>query len=946
MHDPGPSKRRQARTAAPGTLLFVLAGCTAATSVSASPVSRPTSSPSSSGPGRDLAAAANDRDGNPPTPTAATTAISAGAPLQTGSRAVHRKRQATPRSRAPIPPRYISSDGQWIEDYGWTLRGRGTLDPGASGPTATILSTVSVDAMADHVPTTTSGSAAASETSPAPAGLGVQAATASPSSSSSTQSASPISTSVSIPTGWQAIPRETNYYAVPLVIAMSVLVAVLVVISIFISVIVRRRKRRRRKASAARRARRLAAARGEVDGEGGDEAEGGAKEVPAEAMMQEKGWRVALGKVTGRQGRRRRRKAAKRAAAANAGAVPREGEDEVDATDETAARAGGPPNVRRRVRVTGFAGTGMRGSLRRRRRDADGANDGTRRSGAAGDADDGSEAEEERALTRSDTRSSAASIVEDTLTHRVASRLRRSHSGSEARPAGRTGANIFSRDVPSGSVVSLTASALDRVGSRSSQRSHRTGGGASSSASIRSTSSAHRAALPPPEILFTPADDPTLPDHLAIPGSPQPAPVDRVDPLPPPPLSPTAPDAMPASTTASFGALVATDTLPAPGPPAYRPSSSTVQRTRRFADPDHGAEEPTSRFGAARRRLRRERPGSAGARGGDRAPAEEDEGEWHWPGEKGWPLASGSSTSGDPFLDAGDAGARAGTSAELDGEEHPPPVDRSEEEHPPPVDRSLFTAHVATDDKAVLARLRQQRAQSPFVLEGDEGDVEAEGGSSSWTPTAGLAVPVAHAPSAPPLAEDDDLDDEGFERYDFSTPQADTRSSPSARAAGKAAMPSSSSTSLLPAPPQRIAQISLPDSFLSTASSTLDRSADFSSASSTVPLLPGGGQSTASYFPPDTEGYSSAAAAKEREARAEASGQNREDVDGVDEEALPMYLPGSARATETLGLASAPAAAADEDDEEEEPSVTEAGLREGDASRVWSGGDREEEGIV
>ncbi|GAA5982158.1 hypothetical protein JCM10908_004762 [Rhodotorula pacifica] len=863
------------------------------------------------------------------------------------------------RKRGPIPPYYVNSDGQWVEDYGWTLRGKGTVDPAASPASVT---GESATAMADHVPTGTStaplDSASGTEATHNVAGLGVDAAALSTSTSASasaptatdasttasaTSSAATGASVISIPTGWQAVPRETNYYAVPLVIAMSVLVAVLVAISIFVSVIVRRKKRRRRKAAAARRAKRLAAANG---GGGGATDRDAGKEAPGDLDAQdEKGWRGALDKVTGRRGRRKRRKA-KRAAnnRAAAAAAPDGAGDESYSEDD--GNGGRVPAVRRRVRVTGFSATGVRSSLRWRRRRGGGGEEGD---GDAADRGDEDVPEDERALTRSGTRSSAASIVEDTLTHRVAARLSSTRgagagpgagASATAGPRGPAGTTtVFSRDARNASVISLTASALDRIASRSSHRS--LGGVTSSSASIRSTSSA---LLPPPlaggpEILFTPADDPTLPDHLAIPGSPHPMPNSprsrSSTPLPPPIVS-LPPSSSPMSTTApppesSFGAMIATDSLPAPGPPAYRPSSSTVQRTRRFADPDHaasrtavgdegnGGDDAVSRLGATRRRLRRlrrESEGTSTERGGPRSD-EHDEGEWHWPGEKGRPLAGTSAIpAGDPFVEE-DVLPLAGPSVEHDDDETAPPL-------PPPVDRSLFTAHIATDDKAVLARLRQQRERSPFVLDDEEVDIGMAGGSSSIATSASMPMP-----SAPPVADEADLDEDGFERYDFPTS--------STSAAGKA-----TTTSLLPAPPQRVAQVSLPNAFPPS------NGADLSSASSTVPLLHGANDQNSSYFPaPHSPSPSARAHGKAREAYEDSSAARRDEGEAahggvVDEEDLPMYLPGSTGATEALRMASAPV---DDDDDEEED--------DGDwddrdsATPLGVGGDeRQEEGIV
>lgn len=913
-------RRRPRERQAGGALLLALAIYAQAPSATASPIPESAASPSR---------LAGDHRASPTvalTGAANFSPAAASSPLNPPAAVITHAPRPRLRERGPnIPPLYVNSDGAWVQDYGWTLRGRmGTpVNPASTGA-----STAYATAMEDHIPTSSPTSATAGpEHTPDVAGLGVDAGALS--SAGSTFSSTPTSTaatssssspSISIPNGWQAIPRETNYYAVPLVIAMSVLVAVLVAISIFISVIVRRKKRRRRKAAAARKARRLAAANGTnpTDLDGTNE-------------MTEKGWRGALEKVTGRQARRKKRTAKRAATRAAAGAGAAVAGERTEGEEE--GSAGRAPSVRRRVRVTGFTAAGLRGSLRRRRRrnGDDGEEDGR----GGGDVE---EEEDERALTRSGTRSSTASVVEDTLTHRVATRLSSSASGQQ-RGAGTT--TVFSRDAGNGSVISLTASALDRVGSRSSRRS--TGAGTSSSASIRSTSSALLPPPPPPhpapEFLFTPADDPTLPDHLAIPGSPHhprpSSPRPELSSMPPPITSNVSPPAAPTTTApppvSAFGAMIATDSLPAPGPPAYRPSSSTVQRTRRFADPDHATtpstpgEAAASRLGATRRRLRRQRRESEGT-STERGPRSDDndEGEWHWPGEKGRPLAASSaSTSADPFVEEAALAAGDQNSAEEDD------TDQNEAGALPPIDRSLFSAHVATDDKAVLARLRRQRERSPFVLDDEEADVGmmAALGSSAFVPVA-TSVPMA---SAPPVADDADLDEDGFERYDVPTPTAHGQSS--STAAGKVA--ASPMSSLLPAPPQRVHQVSLPNAFTPASSG-----ADLSSASSTVPLLQGataGDERSSSYFPR----ASTSSTGKAREAHAEVAERQADAVH--DEEDLPMYLPGSTGATEALRMASAPVDADDHFEGEDDDDDGDGG----DSLTPFDRGDeREEEGIV
>lgn len=131
--------------------------------------------------------------------------------------------------------------------------------------------------------------------------------------------------------------------------------------------------------------------------------------------------------------------------------------------------------------------------------------------------------------------------------------------------------------------------------------------------------------------------------------------------------------------------------LPTPGPPAYRPNSSRVQRVVRGA-------ESTSAI----------------------PPSTQVE-EWHWPNEK----PNTGITSSNPTSQT----------------HSPPPSLSLDLDLPPPIDRSTFSAHVATDDKATLARLREL-AQTTLDRQ-----------SSS--------INLASAP----LFDDENVDEDGFERF-------------------------------------------------------------------------------------------------------------------------------------------------------------------------------------
>ncbi|GAA6047050.1 hypothetical protein JCM3770_004171 [Rhodotorula araucariae] len=725
---------------------------------------------------------------------------------------------APTRRRRAVVPRYSWVEGRWVEDYGWTLRGRGT-----SAPSSTLgahqgaeTDAVGVDAgharyrtslapaLEDNLPSSTQTVASSpSPTSPHTAlsssdTLHAADLAATPSGSAAASNASASSASISIPDGWQAKPRETDYYAVPIIISMSVLVAVIVVVSILVSVLMRRKKRRR----SCRRS-----GKKHKEGEG------------------EKGWRGMVDKAmkpvrgVGKKGRKRAR-------------------DEHPPVSGGDAPEGGNMITRRRVRTNGFA-AGPRVRPRRRRRRDDGV--------------DGDDDDEGTALTRTGTRSSTSSIAHDTLTARLSARSHPSHTGATT---------VFSRDVPSRSQVSLTASALSRVSSRTSQRS-----------------SLGAPAPPLPEVLFTPADDPTLTEHLPIPGSsssslrrersasnPVPAPM-------PAPLPPSA-----------FGILITTTALPAPGPPAYRPSSTTLQSTRRYGAGDAVAP------GAGASAPQRERP--ARGRFGRRREAQEvgeqeEEGEWHWPGEKGR-LLGGTAIAGP-------------SSPPTEPEDGMP-----EEDQPAEVDRALYAAHIATDDKAVLARLRAQR-DSP---------------SSAFAPSAPISSSVP-APSAPLDTDDADVDEDGFERLDADTPPASAPPPASLveddeyeNAALARAPPA---TSFLPAPPKPVQQPSFAYAYArSTGGNT--PSAPLT-PSSTAPLL-----------------ASSPACSRKAALAAEYGAADADtDDDGVD--ALPRYLAGGAAGREALELATAPLTL-ESDEEEDELEYAEMGA----AHR--NEGDREDEGVV
>ncbi|GAA5987105.1 hypothetical protein JCM5350_003760 [Sporobolomyces pararoseus] len=757
-----------------------------------------------------------------------------------------------------VLPKYEYSDGSWIVDTGWTLRGS---IPSVAPPHTRHRAT----ALADSVETISSQESLPSSSSRS--SLKLSSSRTIPSSSSSTttlpsttttsvhtpafnQHAYASASDVPIPRGWQTRPRETDYYAVPIIIAMSVLVAIIVVIAILGSVCWRKKKRRRRD--------------------------------PEKDFVQEKGWRGIVQRATGKsRGRRpieekkKKRKRKIKRSEQETGVTTNEVEVRETAADSQSLResigsAGSGSRTPRIVRTTGFSAVSERSAprwRRRRRNRRDGEDEG-------GDA---SEDEERTALTRTDTRSTTSSTgPRDALTARLSARLHGSSSSSSNRGGPSTVFSQLPARTRSSSDLSRSNDPFPRT---STQDSHLT-----RSTSRSSLYSPPGPIVPPPTILFTPADDPTLSPRP--PGTPTFESLSRVPsrttPMPSPALSsshPTTSDPLvqtstPTPSSSSFNALLSHDadmSLPLmPGPPAYRPASSTVQSTRRYGAGDS----PSVQRSAATPRSTTPRITNMGRRnrrsrhGGEEA-AEEAQGqveEWHWPGEKGRQGGS-------------DAGAAAGPSSSPftlsndDNEE----TQEQEEEEEPPIDRSLYQAHLATDDKAVLNRLRTATYRS------NEDDVEEGGvveGSRSELPL----------PSAPPVVEEDgEVDEDGFERFDPRPLENDEESQVGFTTTEKAKLRSPPSprqtpvSTLLPAPPSRT---DFNYSYLTRTAS----------------------QATPSATPPST---SKSALAAEYAALDPAE---TEELD------LPVYL-AQERRNEVLGMASAPPVTGDDDEEEDEAEV-------------------------
>ncbi|GAA6021622.1 hypothetical protein JCM11491_001242 [Sporobolomyces phaffii] len=749
--------------------------------------------------------------------------------------------------RRQILPKYEFSDGSWIVDTGWTLRG--------SIPTSHLLHTRHrATALADTVETASVSLSPAPTRSRSPPSPHVPS-TATTSTSTRTpiytQHAYASASEVPIPRGWQTRPRETDYYAVPIIISMSVLVAIAVVIAILGSVCWRKKKRRRRD--------------------------------PEKDYVQEKGWRGIVQRATRgrRQPAKRRKRKVKKPVEGDRAPVERDVVEVAREADgqslrESVGSTGSGSRTPRIVRTTGFAAVSERSRPRwrnRRRRDGEQGNDAS---------DD-----EATALTRSETRSTTSSAdPRDALTARLAARLHGPSNRDRSGPS-----TVFSRLPERNRSSSSLSNSHDPFPRTSTQDSHLT----------RSTSrsSLYQAVVSPPSILFTPADDPTLSPRP--PGSPafEPLSLSRVPsrsaPIPSPalvhsdaptdPLLPVVPPSIPTSTASSFNALLSHDAdlaLPLmPGPPAYRPASSTVQTTRRYGAGDSPAAVPRTAISPsatssrlanlARRRRVSAVEGPPPLEDGQRA-------EWHWPGEKGRRIepSGGEETPGT-------AGPSSSSAFVLSNDEGADEEQEHEEEAEPPFDRSLYQAHLATDDKSVLNRLRTAyRPQS-------DGEEDNEGG--------GASRPMIPVPSAP--AVEDEVDEDGFERFDPEVAAASVQrgedeesrvgfsTSEKAKLRAPPSLVHRSTSSLLPAPPTR-------GDF---TYSYLSRNRPASSATS-----------------PEPSTSKSALAA-------EYAAMNLPGDDDVELD-LPVYL-AQERRSQTLGLASAPPASHDEEDDDEDDAATE-----------------------
>ncbi|KAK4056003.1 hypothetical protein OIO90_002998 [Microbotryomycetes sp. JL221] len=655
------------------------------------------------------------------------------------------------------------SDGVWVINDQWSYRGRTgrapstvILDEGDAAmgeanievtdqldPTTTIMTTTSTKlstARSMSYSTTSRTTTIDYEPHATP-----KVAAAAPTTSSS-------QSGFEIPDGWAATPRETGFYAVPIIIAMSVLVAVMVIGTVFGSVLYRRYERNRRKRRRQRKKAAALKAQGiEVNDEKPDDDQGD------DALKVAKGKVIQFATKVGMTRRSKHRKAkASTSAFANDDSTTAP-VTEATALERTATRGTTSSSGRRtagEVRAAIVAGSAR---IRRRRRNRLGV----RTSDHPGI--DSDESDDDDSMTEALTQSEGATRrgAPETLTARLQARLRdplnRRPSNSDVNA---TSATVYSRDLDRTATASTqaTVSRLSRTSSRTSQLS------------IESLSRAV--------------------------GLGQPTDTDHVLPLHRSATTPSSPALRPSSSSSStgpaFGAAVADTQLPVLGPPAYRPSSSTLQTPTRFS---------VSRVPVPRIEIN---AGPSSSSHAHTSASANDDDQWHWPGEKGRndaPIASSSSALLPPATPIDD-------DEEHDDETLPPP----------PTDRSLYTAHLATDDKAVLARIRQQAEQVAASTSTSRRNAYDDSEDTLEPPSvlALASAPEQGDPFTGQLDDDVDVDEDGFERFPYAeSSRSNARNLPQASAPPmldeegsneieQSSRTASASTSLLPAPPRAV----------------------------------------------------------------------------------------------------------------------------------------------
>lgn len=630
------------------------------------------------------------------------------------------------RKRAAVLPKYEYVDGSWIINPTATLRGRtagGGGDAALAGDdSATARATALQDNLDELTTSSTKTSASTRRTTGTSSHLSSSTAslpTPSPTHSANAPHGTPkiaaaasATSEFTIPDGWAATPRETNFYAFPVIVAMSVLVAITVVGTVVGSVVWRRKRRVKRNKEGEAEKGRMGRMMEKV----------GLGAIAPKKKSKKKG-----GKSKGKKGG-----AGKGSGGGGAGAAaegPAAGLDRVDSrasSDLGSGSAGG----RRAITRANASALPPAGRLRPRRRRQPRVED------------EEQEEEERSALTGSQPDRPAT--PHDTLTSRLQARLRNPIQGAPPSPTTQRGpATVFSRD-------------LDRTSTHSTYSS---GGRLSRTSSLAASLRSHE---DPSRLLGQPQDIEDRPTLSRSSSQRSLAPSTR---------APASPALSAHSNASAFGSTVLDVPLPALGPPAYRPASSTVQSTTRMS---------ISRVPVPRIEVEEESAPSTSSEPTASGGVERDEhGQlWHWPNEK-------------PARQVAPAPRRR--SRRVPALAPPPPAEEEEEDHPP-VDRSLYSAHLATDDKAVLARIREQ-ASTPLAHGGQQAS------SSSSRPE---QLPEASAPAVE--GEEDDLvDEDGFERLPLPSGGAGpSQRTPSHPLPSAPPAPTAPTSSLLPAPPRPV----------------------------------------------------------------------------------------------------------------------------------------------
>lgn len=542
---------------------------------------------------------------------------------------------------------------------------------------------------------------------------------------------------IDLPDGWATPSRPSGFYAVPIIIAASVIVAFLLAVSIAGVVFYRQKAREKKRGKKLKEA-------------PGDENEDLEKTIE------------------GRRGKGRKNKKGKGKAKAKD-----QGAGEGEASGRSPALVGEEGEVRRRTS---------------RRERASEAEDG----GDEGGNDASGEEEAPPPLPPTTGRFTAR------LRHTF-SRRNRASAPVPPPTSVRNPSVVFSRSLePTTSERSSTTPPPQSTGTSSSSTSHQ-------------SLFQHRVTPPATATTATANANVNVNDDEAVPvlhatpppslGQPADPPASTLHPLPPPLVAPSSPP------TSEFGFPFPPDLiLPTPGPPAYRPNSTTINNVSRLTASllpplIDGSASPIARSSSrrreeARRILEEEETDEEEEEESDKettpaaagAGAADDEEGFHWPNEK--EVRTPTTTRRPPHdpqrrrrrqapLTSSPSSSNAGL---------PPPLSPSEL-----IDPSEFTAHLATDDKSVLARLRAAVAVQP------EGSHAAFNDHASTSATAEAGGRIRVAPSAPVV----EVDEEGYEILPPSE-ELDEAGSVESGSVEPTLTPAPANVGSLPAPPRAI----------------------------------------------------------------------------------------------------------------------------------------------